>query len=207
MTGKTLLLAALQGVIEDANGGQWPVRLRDWRRVGERFNHRIVWMDLEWGMDAHAVGGVVYANPWHSGLGRDRRDRIENELRHEMIETACVYEGRPPLCYPPEWGDHHQMTVNLEEHLKAKSTGIGTAESTEELPEGFLARPLDEWPLNLRKALALVQKMPPEVQEHIIGLWLDQAEPHYRIAMALKDAEERLARVTQEIADKLNGER
>lgn len=169
-------------------------------------------MDLDWGMDAHAVGGIVYVNPRRSGMDLSRRNRIETEPRQEMIETACVYEGVPLPCYPPEWGDHHQVTVKLEEQMKAKSAGSDVAETdlgredADDLPEVFLTRPLNEWPPNLRKSLTLVQQMPPEVQEHIIGLWLDQAEPHYRIAMALKEAEEKLARVTQEIADKLKSE-
>jgi len=114
---KALLLAILQEAVEEANGGEWPRHLREWRRVGRHFGHRIAWMDPALGMDAHAVGGVVYINNWRIRPLSERWHRLEHELRHEMIETACIYEGLPPIYYPPEWGDHHQLTKELEDRL------------------------------------------------------------------------------------------
>lgn len=107
----------LQTVIEEANDGHWPYRLRHWRRVGQRLDHDIDWLDPAWGVDAHASAGVVYINAWRTRPLSRRQTQLEIELRHEMIETACQWEGVPPICYPPELGNHHQLTVELENEL------------------------------------------------------------------------------------------
>ena len=101
----------------DCNGGKPFGIWDDWERVGRRIGIRRIEFGsretvpepmLRFDSPGPEATAVLYLPP------PPCRKTLYLWLLHEFSEMIMARELAPPLCYPAEWGDHHQMAQVVE---------------------------------------------------------------------------------------------
>lgn len=120
------------------------------------------------------------AAPVVSNLERGAR----NASRDMVGRLAAALAGPDP--------DEHTATALLNEGLRA----AGFTSDGPEPPEDF-----DDWPPELRQALAHAKILPPETQKYIYKLWLEQTRAHADIEVRRQEAERKLEEREQRLRE------
>lgn len=111
---KDEIARAILAEIADANGGAPPSTIWHWRRVARRFGVRIMIVPRG-SIPAPILRYDMFLARAKLYLPHTRKpDLLASWLTHEMAEAALIWTGCRLLIYPPEWGDHHALSLMFE---------------------------------------------------------------------------------------------